>query len=100
MILVRGLILIDLISVAKAESKDQGKTLKQALTIEIPRAVQNFRYFAGAVGHLENQAAWMEGCQSFTQTSPVGIVGLISPWNLPLYLLTWKLAPALASIHA
>lgn len=66
--------------------------------MEIPRAVKNLRYFAGAVLNHEGQASSMEGFQSFTVTCPIGIVGLISPWNLPLYLLTWKLAPALASI--
>lgn len=67
------------------------------MTVEIPRAIKNFRYFAGAALHCEDQASTMAGLQSYTQTSPVGVVGLISPWNLPLYLLTWKLAPALAS---
>jgi aminomuconate-semialdehyde/2-hydroxymuconate-6-semialdehyde dehydrogenase len=85
--------------IAKAEAKDQGKTLKRAISIEIPRAVKNLRYFAGAVLNYEGQASAMEGFQSFTLICPIGIVGLISPWNLPLYLLTWKLAPALASIN-
>jgi len=82
---------------AEAESRDQGKTLQQALGFEIPRAVKNFRYFAGLALHLGDEASTIDGLQSFTMTSPVGIVGLISPWNLPLYLLTWKLAPALIS---
>lgn len=85
--------------VAEAEAKDQGKTFKRAVTMEIPRAIKNLRYFAGAILSYEGQASAMEGFQSFTLTSPIGIVGLISPWNLPLYLLTWKLAPALASIN-
>lgn len=76
---------------------DQGKSINQALLIEIPRAVKNFRYFATAILHYEDRASSHEGLQSYTLTKPVGIVGLISPWNLPLYLLTWKLAPALAS---
>lgn len=83
--------------VAEAESRDQGKTVKQGLSVEIPRAVKNLRFFAGAAIHFKEQASSMEGLQSYAVTNPVGIVGLISPWNLPLYLLTWKLAPALAS---
>lgn len=84
--------------IAEAEAKDQGKTFKRALSMEIPRAVKNLRYFAGALLGHDGQSSAMEGFQSFTLTCPIGIVGLISPWNLPLYLLTWKLAPALASI--
>lgn len=65
--------------------------------MEIPRAVKNLRVFATAVLHYEDKASFIDGLQSYTQSCPIGVVGLISPWNLPLYLLTWKLAPALAS---
>lgn len=94
---IADLIEEDLHRFAEAESKDQGKTLKQAMMVEIPRAIQNFRYFAGAVNHLNDHSSAMNECQSFTIRSPIGVVGLISPWNLPLYLLTWKIAPAIAS---
>jgi aminomuconate-semialdehyde/2-hydroxymuconate-6-semialdehyde dehydrogenase len=85
---------------AQAESRDQGKTVITARTVDIPRSVKNFRFFAGAVLHHEEHA-WPhdEGGEflNYTQRSPIGVVGLISPWNLPLYLLTWKIAPALAA---
>jgi aminomuconate-semialdehyde/2-hydroxymuconate-6-semialdehyde dehydrogenase len=94
---IADLIEEDLNRFAEAESKDQGKTLKQAMMVEIPRAIQNFRYFAGAASHLSDHSSSMKECQSFTIRSPIGVVGLISPWNLPLYLLTWKIAPAIVS---
>ena len=67
-----------------------------AKRIDIPRAVANFRFFAGAVRHQELPSHRMPDALNFTSRSPVGVCGLITPWNLPLYLLTWKLAPALA----
>lgn len=85
---------------AQAESRDQGKTVNTARTVDIPRSVKNFRFFASAVTqHEEHAWAHDEGGEflNYTQRSPVGVVGLISPWNLPLYLLTWKIAPALAA---
>lgn len=81
---------------AEAESRDQGKTVGRARVIEIPRAASNFRYYAGAVQHFEEDAHPMPGALNYTHRKPVGVAGLISPWNLPLYLLTWKIAPALA----
>jgi aminomuconate-semialdehyde/2-hydroxymuconate-6-semialdehyde dehydrogenase len=83
---------------AEAESLDQGKTVKQATTVEIPRAVANFRFFAGEIlHHTEISTVTDKGALNYTRRDPLGVAGLISPWNLPLYLLTWKIAPALAA---
>ncbi|XP_051947912.1 2-aminomuconic semialdehyde dehydrogenase [Xyrauchen texanus] len=84
---------------AQAESKDQGKTITFARTVDIPRAAYNFRYFASSVLHHTNDCSQMDhmDCLNYTLRCPVGVAGLISPWNLPLYLLTWKIAPAVAT---
>src|SRR3989338_4537994 len=84
---------------AKAESIDQGKTFRQAFTIEIPRAVKNFRFFADFVATREDYSLVVTEGEATNQIlrAPIGVAGLISPWNLPLYLLTWKIAPALAA---
>jgi aminomuconate-semialdehyde/2-hydroxymuconate-6-semialdehyde dehydrogenase len=83
---------------AHLESVDQGKTLAQATDIEIPRAASNFRYFAGAIEAAPSEAHHMDGkAINYTLRRPRGVAGCISPWNLPLYLLTWKIAPALAT---
>ncbi|KAK9766602.1 hypothetical protein K7432_004202 [Basidiobolus ranarum] len=83
---------------AKAESRDQGKTVKFAKTVDIPRSVLNFRYFAGHILHSQESATFLEDVAvNYTQRVPIGVAGLISPWNLPLYLLTWKIAPCLAA---
>lgn len=85
-------------SFAAAESRDQGKPLELARSLDIPRAIENFRFFAGAILHEENAAfASSQEVFNYTLRQPVGVAGLISPWNLPLYLLTWKIAPALAT---
>lgn len=83
---------------AEAESLDQGKPVKLARQMDIPRVEANFRFFAGAIVHAEDRAFDL-GSRGFmmTQRMPVGVAGLISPWNLPLYLLTWKIAPAIAA---
>jgi aminomuconate-semialdehyde/2-hydroxymuconate-6-semialdehyde dehydrogenase len=82
---------------AVAESRDQGKNIKQARA-EIKRAAQNFRFFASSSIHFSSEAHQMEdGTLNYTLRQPLGIVGCISPWNLPLYLFTWKIAPALAA---
>jgi len=78
------------------ESADTGKPVGLARSVDIPRAVSNFRFFAGAVRHSENGCHPMDGALNYTVRRPVGVMGLITPWNLPLYLLTWKVAPALA----
>jgi aminomuconate-semialdehyde/2-hydroxymuconate-6-semialdehyde dehydrogenase len=82
---------------ARAESYDQGKPLHLAREIEIPRAIYNFRYFATKILHSDEMARTSAGALNYTFRKPVGVAGLISPWNLPLYLLTWKIAPAIAA---
>jgi aminomuconate-semialdehyde/2-hydroxymuconate-6-semialdehyde dehydrogenase len=87
----------DLEKFARAESIDTGKPLALARTLDIPRASSNFRFFATAILHTENEAHVMDDVAfNYTLRQPRGVVGLISPWNLPLYLLSWKIAPALA----
>jgi aminomuconate-semialdehyde/2-hydroxymuconate-6-semialdehyde dehydrogenase len=82
---------------ALAESEDQGKPLWLAKTVDIPRASHNFRFFAGAALHRQDVASRLDKeTLSYVAHEPVGVAGLISPWNLPLYLLTWKIAPAIA----
>lgn len=81
---------------AQVESKDAGKTIQQARTIDIPRSVSNFRFFAGAVRHDSTETHMMVDAINYSYRTPVGITGLITPWNLPLYLLSWKIAPAIA----
>lgn len=83
--------------IAEVESRDQGKPVALARRVDAPRAVHNFRFFAGAVRHASERAYDTGGeALTYTRHEPVGVAGLISPWNLPLYLLTWKIAPALA----
>ncbi len=87
----------DLDKFARAESIDTGKPLWLARSLDIPRASSNFRFFATAILHTENEAHVMDGVAfNYTLRQPRGVVGLISPWNLPLYLLSWKIAPAIA----
>ena len=82
----------------KAESKDNGKPETLAAHVDIPRAPANIRFFAGAILHDSSQMHEMDGMAiNYTLRQPVGVAACISPWNLPLYLLTWKIAPALAS---
>src|SRR5882724_5435980 len=83
---------------ARLESIDNGKTLSLAKRLDIPRAVANFRFFATAILHQASEAHITDGLAlNYTLRQPLGVVGLISPWNLPLYLLSWKIAPAIAS---
>lgn len=83
---------------AIAESRDTGKPISLARTVDIPRAAANFRYFATAILHTESAMHDMgRDCFNYTLRRPRGVAGLISPWNLPLYLLTWKIAPAIAT---
>ncbi|MGB1219844.1 MAG: aldehyde dehydrogenase family protein, partial [Flavobacteriales bacterium] len=83
---------------AKAESQDNGKPLSLAKAVDIPRAAKNMAFFATAILHDHQEAFDMDGhAINYTQRKPLGVVGCISPWNLPLYLFTWKIAPALAS---
>ena len=83
---------------ALAEALDNGKPVKLATHVDIPRAASNFRFFATAVLHFASESHEMDGqAINYTLRKPIGIVGCISPWNLPLYLFTWKIAPALAT---
>lgn len=94
---IADLIERDLEKLARAESIDTGKPLSLARGLDIPRAASNFRFFATAILHTENEAHVTDGVAfNYTLRQPRGIVGLISPWNLPLYLLSWKIAPAIA----
>lgn len=82
---------------AEAESRDNGKPVHLAMEVDIPRAVANLRFFATAVLHWGSEAHVMDDVAvNYTERQPVGVAGCISPWNLPLYLFTWKIAPALA----
>ncbi len=82
---------------ARAESIDTGKPISLARSLDIPRAVANFRFFATAILHTESEAHMTDNMAfNYTLRQPRGIAGLISPWNLPLYLLSWKIAPAIA----
>ncbi|KAJ3141467.1 Aldehyde dehydrogenase 8 member A1, partial [Physocladia obscura] len=84
---------------AAAEARDQGKPAGLARAVDIPRAVHNLRFFASAVLHAAHAASDCDvgGGLNVVQRVPVGVAALVSPWNLPLYLATWKLAPAIAS---
>src|SRR4030095_13519534 len=88
---------------AAAESRDSGKPVALARSLDIPRAIANLRFFAAAITQFASEAHAM-GADSrggeainYTLRQPLGVVGCISPWNLPLYLFTWKIAPALAA---
>jgi aminomuconate-semialdehyde/2-hydroxymuconate-6-semialdehyde dehydrogenase len=94
---IADLIERDLEKLARAESIDTGKPLSLARGLDIPRAASNFRFFATAILHTESEAHTTDGVAfNYTLRQPRGIAGLISPWNLPLYLLSWKIAPAIA----
>jgi aminomuconate-semialdehyde/2-hydroxymuconate-6-semialdehyde dehydrogenase len=83
---------------ALAETNDNGKPLWLSKTVDIPRASANFRFFATGIMHFATESHSMEDkAINYTLRQPLGIVGCISPWNLPLYLFTWKIAPALAA---
>lgn len=82
---------------ARAESLDGGKPFALARDAEIPRAVSNLRFFAQAATQFSSESHHGEAGLNYTLRAPLGVVATISPWNLPLYLLTWKIAPALAA---
>src|SRR6266446_5454643 len=95
---IAALIERDLEKFARAESIDTGKPISLARSLDIPRAVANFRFFATAILHTESEAHVTDNVAfNYTLRQPRGIAGLISPWNLPLYLLSWKIAPAIAA---
>ena len=98
MLRVADLIDKNLDLLAQAESKDNGKPVKLATVVDIPRASSNFRFFATAALQFSSESHAMENTAiNYTLRQPLGVVGCISPWNLPLYLFTWKIAPALAA---
>ena len=84
---------------AEAESKDNGKPISLAKAIDIPRAASNFRFFGNAITQFasESHESVGQNAINYTLRQPIGVVGCISPWNLPLYLFTWKIAPAIAA---
>jgi aminomuconate-semialdehyde/2-hydroxymuconate-6-semialdehyde dehydrogenase len=83
---------------AVAETNDNGKPLWLSKKVDIPRASANFRFFATGIMHFSAESHMMEDkAVNYTLRQPIGVVGCISPWNLPLYLFTWKIAPALAA---
>ncbi len=85
-------------ALALAESKDNGKPLWLARKVDIPRAKSNFEFFATGIKHFATAAHEMNGAAiNYTIRHALGTVGCISPWNLPLYLFSWKIAPALAA---
>ncbi|HEX4300211.1 MAG TPA: aldehyde dehydrogenase [Gammaproteobacteria bacterium] len=88
----------DMEKLVRAESVDNGKPVDLARRLDIPRAVSNLRFFAAAASQFASESHAMEsGAINYTLRSALGVVGCISPWNLPLYLFTWKIAPALAA---
>lgn len=84
---------------AEAESRDNGKPLSLSNSVDIPRASANFRFYGNSITQFASEAHESIGLQTinFTLREPLGVVGCISPWNLPLYLFSWKIAPALAA---
>jgi aminomuconate-semialdehyde/2-hydroxymuconate-6-semialdehyde dehydrogenase len=83
---------------ALAETMDNGKPLSLSRSVDIPRAEANIRFFATAILHFASESHPMEDkVINYTHRKPIGVVGCISPWNLPLYLFTWKIAPAIAA---
>lgn len=93
---IASLIQRDLGEFARAECVDTGKPLALAKTVDIPRAIKNFDFFAHAIhGFASESHSTGDSSINYTLRQPIGVVGAISPWNLPLYLFTWKIAPAL-----
>lgn len=99
LIKIADLIEVKLDFLAEAEAKDNGKPLQLAKSVDIPRAAANFRFFGNAITQFSSEAHESVGLNTinFTLRQPIGVVGCISPWNLPLYLFTWKVAPAIAA---
>lgn len=98
LIKISNLIERDLDAFSEAESVDNGKPKTLAKAVDIPRAVANFKFYATAAMHTFNESHETIGqAINYTLRQPLGVVGCISPWNLPLYLFSWKIAPALAA---
>ena len=81
--------------IARLESLDTGKPWDVALNVDASRSVNNFRFFADFSKTIDDLKFEMDDASNYVLRKPLGLVGLISPWNLPLYLLSWKIAPAL-----
>ncbi len=94
------LIEAELDAFAGLESRDSGKPVALARRVDIPRAISNLRFFAAAVTQWSSEAHTGDAGFNVTLRQPLGTVACISPWNLPLYLFTWKIAPALAAGNA
>lgn len=95
---IASLIEEQLDELALAESIDNGKPLHLAKSVDIPRAASNFQFYATGIMHFSSNAHAMEDTAiNYTLQQPIGVAGCISPWNLPLYLFSWKIAPALAA---
>jgi aminomuconate-semialdehyde/2-hydroxymuconate-6-semialdehyde dehydrogenase len=95
---ISALIERDLDLLSEAESVDNGKPKSLARSVDIPRAISNFKFYATAAMHFASEAHETVGqAINYTLRHPLGVVGCISPWNLPLYLFSWKIAPALAA---
>jgi aminomuconate-semialdehyde/2-hydroxymuconate-6-semialdehyde dehydrogenase len=95
---IAGLIKTNLDKFAHAESMDNGKPLWLSKSVDIPRAIKNFEFFASAITQFSSESHMTDNVSlNYTLRQPLGIVGAISPWNLPLYLFSWKIAPALAA---
>ncbi len=97
MMRIASLIERDMELFVQAESKDNGKPVSLARLVDIPRAISNLEFFATEILHFSSESHAMEDAINYTLRQPIGVVGCISPWNLPLYLFTWKIAPALAA---
>ena len=99
MLRIANLIEENLDRLVEAEARDNGKPLSLAKVVDIPRASSNFRFFGNAITQFSSEAHESVGLNTmnFTLRQPIGVVGCISPWNLPLYLFTWKIAPAIAA---
>ena len=82
-------------TIAQLESTDTGKPIALSRRVDAARSVANFRFFADYASQQEELTFTDHGAINYVHRSPVGVVGLITPWNLPLYLLSWKVAPAL-----
>ena len=81
--------------IAELESKDTGKPISLAREVDAYRSVKNFRFFANMIRNLNEESYEMEDATNRVIYKPVGVGALITPWNLPLYLLSWKVAPAI-----
>lgn len=98
MMKIASIIERDMDAFVKAESKDNGKSVHTARIVDIPRAISNLEFFATGIMHFAAESHIMEDTAvNYTMRLPIGVVGCISPWNLPLYLFTWKIAPAIAA---